>query len=152
LLADEAVDALRERILPLATVVTPNLPEASRLAGFAIEGRDLMEDGAEAIVAMGPRSVLVKGGHLEGTDRADDLFFDGHDLVWIEGPRVPTRHTHGTGCVLSSAIAAHLARGEGLREAVRLAKAFVTEAIRHALPLGHGIGPVDPMFGRPSPG
>jgi hydroxymethylpyrimidine/phosphomethylpyrimidine kinase len=152
LLADEAVDALRGRILPLATVVTPNLPEASRLVGFAVDGRDLMEDAAEAIVAMGPRSVLVKGGHLEGTDRADDLFFDGHDLVWIEGARVPTRHTHGTGCVLSSAIAAYLARGEDLREAVRLGKAFVTEAIRHALPLGHGIGPVDPMFGRPSPG
>jgi hydroxymethylpyrimidine/phosphomethylpyrimidine kinase len=152
LLAEDAVDAIRDRILPLATVVTPNLPEASGLAGFRVDTRDLMEDAAEAIVALGPVSVLVKGGHLEGSDTADDLFFDGHDLVWIQGPRIDTPHTHGTGCVLSSAIAAHLARGAPLLEAIRSGKAFVTEAIRHALPIGQGIGPVDPLFGRLSLG
>jgi hydroxymethylpyrimidine/phosphomethylpyrimidine kinase len=147
LLEEDAVDALRARILPLATLVTPNLPEAAGLAGFRVDTRDLMEDAAEAIQAMGPRAALVKGGHLEAPAAADDLFFDGNELVWIEGERVDTPHTHGTGCVLSSAIAAHLARGESLLDAVRLGKRFVTEAIRHALPIGEGIGPIDPLFG-----
>jgi hydroxymethylpyrimidine/phosphomethylpyrimidine kinase len=146
LLAEDAVDALRGRILPLASLVTPNLPEAGGLAGFRVDTRDLMEDAAEAILAMGPSAVLVKGGHLEDSDRADDLFFDGHDLVWIEGERVDTPNTHGTGCVLSAAIAAHLALGASLIDAVRAGKAFVTEAIRHALPIGQGIGPVDPLW------
>ena len=147
LLAEDAVGALRARILPLATLVTPNLPEAGGLAGFPVTSRDLMEDAAEAIRAMGPRAVLVKGGHLEGSERADDLFFDGEALTWLEAERVETTHTHGTGCVLSSAIAAHLARGEELLAAVRLGKGFVTEAIRNALAIGQGIGPVDPMWG-----
>jgi hydroxymethylpyrimidine/phosphomethylpyrimidine kinase len=146
LLEEDAVDALRNRILPLATLVTPNLPESAGLAGFRVDTRDLMEDAAEAIQAMGPRAVLVKGGHLEGADRADDLFFDGNELVWIEGERIDTPHTHGTGCVLSSAIAAHLALGAPLLDAVRAGKSFVTEAIRHALPIGQGIGPVDPFW------
>jgi hydroxymethylpyrimidine/phosphomethylpyrimidine kinase len=128
-------------------VVTPNLPEAGGLAGFRAETREQMEDAARAILAMGPAAVLVKGGHLEGTDRARDLFLDEHALEWIEAERIDTPNTHGTGCVLSSAIAAHLAKGEALLPAVRLAKAFVTDAIRHALPIGQGIGPVDPLFG-----
>jgi hydroxymethylpyrimidine/phosphomethylpyrimidine kinase len=146
LLDEDAVGALRRRILPLATLVTPNLHEAQGLAGFRVDSRHLMEQAAPAILAMGPAAVLVKGGHLEGRDRADDLFFDGRDLDWIEGERIDTPHTHGTGCVLSAAIAAYLARGEALPSAVRLGKAFVTEAIRHALPIGQGIGPVDPLF------
>jgi hydroxymethylpyrimidine/phosphomethylpyrimidine kinase len=150
LLAEDAVGALRERILPLATLVTPNLPEAAGLAGFEAGTRDLMEDAAEAILTMGPRAVLVKGGHLEGASSAD-VFFDGDRIEWIEAERIPTANTHGTGCTLSSAIAAHLARGEELLEAVRKGKAFVTEAIRAALPLGKGIGPVDPMWGLPAP-
>lgn len=145
LLAEDAVDALRRRILPLATLVTPNLSEASGLAGFDVGSRDLMEDAAEAILAMGPRAVLVKGGHLGGSD-ADDLFFDGARMEWLRTERIHTRHTHGTGCVLSSAIAAHLALGADLMEAVRRGKTFVTEAIRHALALGQGIGPVDPLW------
>ncbi len=147
LLAEDAVGALRDRVLPLATLVTPNLPEASGLVGFAVDSRDLMRKAAEEIFALGPAAVLVKGGHLEGADRADDLFFDGRDHRWIEGERIETVNTHGTGCVLSSAIAAFLAGGASLEKAVRLAKGFVTEAIRHALPLGEGIGPVDPLFG-----
>lgn len=145
LLAEDAVGALRDLILPLATLVTPNLPEASGLAGFRVDTRDLMRDAAEAILAFGPAAVLVKGGHLEG-GRADDLFFDGRDHRWIEGERIETPHTHGTGCVLSSAITAYLASGLPLEEAVCLGKRFVTEAIRHALPIGRGIGPVDPLF------
>ena len=146
LLAEEAVDALRSRILPLAALVTPNLSEASGLAGFGVDSRDLMEDAAEAILAMGPRAVLVKGGHLEGSD-ADDLFFDGARMEWLEAERIDTPHTHGTGCVLSSAIAGYLALGADLVDAVRRGKAFVTEAIRHSITLGGGIGPVDPLWG-----
>lgn len=146
LLAEDAVTALRDRILPLAALVTPNLPEASGLAGFRVATRDLMEDAAETIQAMGPRAVLVKGGHLEDSDRSDDLFFDGEEMEWIEGERLRTPHTHGTGCVLSSAIAAYLARGEDLLDAARAGKRFVTEAIRAALPIGEGIGPVDPLW------
>ncbi|HEY7755299.1 MAG TPA: bifunctional hydroxymethylpyrimidine kinase/phosphomethylpyrimidine kinase [Actinomycetota bacterium] len=149
LLAEDAVGALRERILPLATLVTPNLPEAEGLCGFAVDTRDAMERAADAILALGPRAVLVKGGHLPGSDGADDLLRDASSLEWIEAERLDTPNTHGTGCVLSSAIAAHLARGEVLGDAVRLGKAFVTEAIRHALPLGGGIGPVDPLFETP---
>jgi len=145
LLADDAVEALRHRILPLAVLVTPNLPEASGLAGFRVDTAASMKEAAEAIRSFGPQAVLVKGGHLSG-DRSDDLFFDGTRLLWVEGERIDTPNTHGTGCVLSSAIAAHLARGEPLGDAVGKGKAFVTEAIRHGLVLGHGIGPVSPAW------
>lgn len=150
LLAEDAVEALRSRILPLATVVTPNLPEASGLAGFPVRTADDMHKAAEAILAFGPKAVLVKGGHVGG-DRSDDLFVEGERIVWVEGDRIDTPHTHGTGCVLSAAIAAHLARGDDLLTAVRKGKLFVTEAIRHALPLGQGIGPVDPLGGSAPP-
>lgn len=144
LLAEDAVGALRERILPLATLVTPNLPEAAGLAAFPVESAADMERAAEAIVRAGARAVLVKGGHLAGAS-ADDLYSDGERTIWIRGERIDTVHTHGTGCVLSSAIAAHLAKGDELLESVRAGKAFVTQAIRHALALGGGIGPVDPL-------
>jgi hydroxymethylpyrimidine/phosphomethylpyrimidine kinase len=145
LLASEAVDALRTLVLPLATLVTPNLPEAAGLSGVDVDGRGDMRRAADAILALGPRAVLVKGGHLEG-DRAADLFVEGDREEWIEAERIDTPHTHGTGCTLSSAIAAHLARGDDLLDAVRAGKAFVTEAIRHALALGEGIGPVDQLW------
>ncbi|HEX9122356.1 MAG TPA: bifunctional hydroxymethylpyrimidine kinase/phosphomethylpyrimidine kinase, partial [Actinomycetota bacterium] len=145
LLAEDAVGALRTRILPLATLVTPNLPEAGGLAGFDVGSAADMKRAARAILELGPGAVLVKGGHRTGA-RADDLFFDGDRLLWVEGERIDTPHTHGTGCVLSSAIAAFLARGDDLLAAVREGKAFVTEAIRHALPVGGGIGPVDPLW------
>ncbi|HEX6581371.1 MAG TPA: bifunctional hydroxymethylpyrimidine kinase/phosphomethylpyrimidine kinase, partial [Actinomycetota bacterium] len=145
LLADDAVDALRRWILPLATLVTPNLAEAAGLAGLEVVTRDDMRRAATTILALGPRAVLVKGGHLEG-DRATDLFVDGDREVWLEADRIDTPHTHGTGCTLSSAITAHLARGASLADAVREGKAFVTEAIRHALALGDGIGPVDQLW------
>jgi hydroxymethylpyrimidine/phosphomethylpyrimidine kinase len=143
LLREDAVDVLAKRMIPLATLVTPNLPEAAALAGFNVGSRDQMEDAAGAILDLGARAVLVKGGHLED-GRADDLFAVGDRVEWIEGERIDTPHTHGTGCVLSAAIAAYLARGSELGAAVRAGKAFVTEAIRHALAIGHGIGPVSP--------
>ena len=146
LLAEDAVEALRSRLLPLATLVTPNLPEAAGLAGFAVDSMERMERAAESILGMGPRAVLVKGGHLEGSARAEDLLFDGARAEWIGAERIDTPNTHGTGCTLSSAIAAHLALGAPLAEAVNQGKAFVTESIRHALALGKGIGPVDPLW------
>jgi hydroxymethylpyrimidine kinase/phosphomethylpyrimidine kinase len=143
LLQADAVEALRHRILPLAAVVTPNLPEASGLAGFDVLTREDMPKAAEAILMLGARAVLVKGGHLTGAT-SDDLLATPQGNVWIEGERIDTQDTHGTGCVLSAAVAAILALGRPLEEAVRRGKEFVTEAIRHALRIGGGIGPVDP--------
>jgi len=143
LLQGDAVDALKKRVIPLAALVTPNLHEASSLAGFDVTSRRDMQEAATAILDLGAGAVLVKGGHLEGD--ADDLFAErGGDLEWIRGERIDTRNTHGTGCVLSAAIAAHLARGAPLAVAVRAGKEFVTEAIRHGLAIGRGIGPVNP--------
>jgi hydroxymethylpyrimidine kinase/phosphomethylpyrimidine kinase len=104
-----------------------------------------MLKAAAAILELGPRAVLIKGGHLDGPG-ADDLFVDGARSEWLEGKRIDTRDTHGTGCVLSAAIAAHLAKGADVLQAARLGKAFVTEAIRHAVRVGGGIGPVDPAW------
>ena len=145
LLRTDAVESLRRLILPLATIVTPNLPEASGLARFDVATRDDMRRAADAILGLGARSVLIKGGHLEGAS-ADDLFVDSERAEWLTAPRVDTRHTHGTGCVLSAAIAAYLARGDDFFEAVRKGKEFVTEAIRAGLEIGEGIGPVSPSW------
>jgi hydroxymethylpyrimidine/phosphomethylpyrimidine kinase len=152
LLAEEAVEALRRRIIPLATLVTPNLPEAAGLAGFPVEDREDMRQAAVAIVELGARAVLVKGGHLADPAEASDLLVIGDEEEWLTAERIDTPHTHGTGCTLSSAITAHLAMGEPLPDAVRAGKVFVTEAIRHALALGGGIGPVDQLWPIPPGG
>ena len=150
LLAPEAVGALRARILPLATLVTPNLPEAAGLAGVHVASRDDMRRAADVLLEVGARAVLIKGGHLEDKgDQAADLFADGARQEWLIAERLDTPNTHGTGCTLSAAIAARLAGGAELLEAVRAGKSFVTEAIRHALPLGRGIGPVDQLWSIP---
>jgi hydroxymethylpyrimidine/phosphomethylpyrimidine kinase len=151
LLAPDGLATLRARLLPLATLVTPNLPEAAALARLEVEGREDMRRAGDAILAAGARAVLVKGGHLD-LGEAADLFVDGEVEEWLIARRVDTPHTHGTGCTLSAAIAAHLARGEPLLEAVRAGKAFVTEAILHAMALGHGIGSVDPAWQIPREG
>jgi len=143
LLREDAVDALRRLIVPLATLVTPNLPEASGLAGFDVATKKDMRRAGEALLDLGARAVLVKGGHL-GESRSDDLFLDGDRVEWLTAERIATPDTHGTGCVLSAGIAAYLARGEDLFDAARKAKEFVTQAIRHALRIGQGIGPVSP--------
>jgi hydroxymethylpyrimidine/phosphomethylpyrimidine kinase len=143
LLHADAVEALRALIVPMAALVTPNLPEAAGLAGFDVKNREDMPRAAEAIRGLGAKAVLVKGGHLGGA-RSDDLFVDDGRMEWLEAERIDTPHTHGTGCVLSSAIAAYLATGEPLFEAVTRGKAFVTEAIRHHVQVGSGIGPVSP--------
>jgi hydroxymethylpyrimidine kinase/phosphomethylpyrimidine kinase len=145
LLQPDAVDALKRRIVPLAAVVTPNLSEAAGLAGFEVTGRADMARAAEAILALGAGAVLVKGGHLDG-GTSDDLFSDGTRAVWLEAERIQGPNTHGTGCVLAAAIAAYRARGDEVFEAAVKAKRFVTEAVRHALALGGGIGPVSPAW------
>jgi hydroxymethylpyrimidine/phosphomethylpyrimidine kinase len=153
LLAPDAVGALRRRILPLATLVTPNLPEASVLAGREVGSRDDMLRAAEALLTTGAGAVLVKGGHLDdGGSEAADLFQDATRSEWLTAERLDTPHTHGTGCTLAAAIAAHLALGSELFEAARAGKAFVTEAIRHALAIGGGIGPVDQLWPVPRDG
>ena len=144
LLWAEAVAAVRERLLPLADLTTPNLPEAAALLGSAApRDRSGMVAAAAALRAAGARNVLVKGGHLE-SDASPDLLDTGSAPMWLEAPRIATRHTHGTGCTLSAAIAALLASGRELPEAVSEAKAWLTGALRAAdsLRLGHGIGPV----------
>jgi hydroxymethylpyrimidine/phosphomethylpyrimidine kinase len=142
LLDEDAVDALRGLLLPLATVVTPNVPEARVLSGL---GNDADADElARAVHALGPATVVVTGGHRE---EAVDVFFDGHELVEIAGERFPSRAAHGSGCTHSSALAAHLALGFEPLDAARRAKAIASEAVRTGLAgIGSGAGPVD-VFG-----
>ena len=141
LLDRDAETAYRERLLPLATVVTPNLPEAEALLGRPVRTLVEMREAARALRAMGPRAVVVKGGHLEGD--AVDVFWDGERLEDLPASRIDTRNTHGTGCTYSAAIAARLALGEPPLDAVRGAKAYLTEAIRGSYSVGRGHGPVD---------
>jgi hydroxymethylpyrimidine/phosphomethylpyrimidine kinase len=146
LLQPDAVEALKRELLPLATVVTPNVHEAERLADVEIRTRSDAEAAARAIHALGPAAVLVKGGHLEGEPEAVDVLFDGGEVHTYRSERIDTPHTHGTGCTYASAIAARLAHGDALPEAVRRAKTYVTEAIRHGLPLGAGHGPTNHFY------
>ena len=141
-LLDEAgLAVLVRRILPLAAVATPNIPEAEVLLGRRIRGEKGMIAAARTLLALGPSAVLLKGGHLRG--EALDVFTDGRQTLLLRAPRVRTRDTRGTGCVLAAAIAVHLARGLPPFEAVRRAKAFVLEAIRRSYPVGTGRGPVN---------
>ncbi len=143
LLADDAVSALKEDLFPLATVITPNLYEAERLLERELSSLDDMKDAARLLASSGPGAVLVKGGHLKH-DRAVDVFWDGQEMVELDGPRFDTEDTHGTGCVLSAAIAARLAQGERVLDAVRYGKEFVSGAIQRGLRVGRGFGPVNP--------
>lgn len=140
LLAPEALEVVRTRLLPVATVVTPNLAEVAQLTGVRVADESDLPRAAEALLALGPRWALVKGGHLPGD--AVDLLTDGTETHWLRAPRQDNRHTHGTGCTLASAVAALLAHGDALPEAVSAAKDYVTGAIAAGFPLGAGIGPV----------
>lgn len=141
LLRPDAVDALREELLPRAALLTPNLPEASDLTGLQVENEDQMRAAGEKLLGMGASAVLMKGGHLQG-DEIVDLFLDGRRVVAFRSPRIRTRATHGTGCTLSAAIAANLARGRGLPEAVERAREYLRTAMLRAVPLGSGHGPL----------
>jgi len=145
LLRDDAVEALRARLLPLAAVITPNLPEAEVLLGRGIATRAERERAAVDLVGLGCRAAIVKGGHA--ADDADDVFFDGTEVTWLAGERIDTRNTHGSGCTFSAAIAAGLAWGRPMRRALHDAKVFISGAILGALEVGHGHGPVNPMWG-----
>jgi hydroxymethylpyrimidine/phosphomethylpyrimidine kinase len=142
LLREDAVTAVRKTLLPVAHVLTPNLPEAEvLLGGESIRTFIEMREAAREIQAMGPRAVIMKGGHHHG-ETVVDILYDGREFHEFEAARVHTQNTHGTGCTFASAIASYLALGEGLPEAVRLAKEYLTQAINAAYPVGHGHGPV----------
>jgi hydroxymethylpyrimidine/phosphomethylpyrimidine kinase len=145
LLQEEAIEALRSKLLPLAAVVTPNIPEACLLAEMErIDTIEQMERAARVILGYGPQAVLIKGGHLDSLE-AVDVLYDGERFIAFRGPRLQSVHTHGTGCTLSSAIAAYLAHGKKLEAAVADAKRYVYSAILSAAGgiAGHGIGPLD---------
>lgn len=144
LMDPDAVGTLIEEVLPLADVLTPNIPEAEHITGMKIESLADARKAAEAIHRMGCRAVLVKGGHALGD--AEDTLFDGGRFYSFRSERIDTKNTHGTGCTLSSAIAANLARGMEIPSAVEEAKRYVTTAIRHALPLGKGCGPTHHFY------
>lgn len=145
LLVPEAVAALVAHVLPLALVVTPNLPEAEALAKRPVDTPERVLDAAKAIADLGPRFVVVKGGHASGSS-VEDVVWDGRELHRFEGARIDTRSTHGTGCTLSAAITAWLARGILPVEAVRRAKTFVEGSLTAARPLGMGHGPTHHLF------
>ncbi|MGX1886172.1 bifunctional hydroxymethylpyrimidine kinase/phosphomethylpyrimidine kinase [Streptomyces sp. NPDC055287] len=141
LLATSALESVRTKLLPTATVATPNLDEVAQLTGVRVESEAGLRRAAGALLEFGPRWVLVKGGHLPGD--AVDLLTDGTEEYWLRAPRHDNRHTHGTGCTLASAIASGLAKGLDIPQAVAAAKEYVTEAIAAGFALGSGIGPVD---------
>jgi hydroxymethylpyrimidine/phosphomethylpyrimidine kinase len=141
LLAASALDSVRTKLLPVATVATPNLDEVAQLTGVRVETEEDLRRAAAAVLSYGPKWALVKGGHLTGD--AVDLLTDGSEEHWLRSPRYDNRHTHGTGCTLASAIASYLAKGQSVPEAVAAAKEYVTGAIRGGFALGSGIGPVD---------
>jgi hydroxymethylpyrimidine/phosphomethylpyrimidine kinase len=140
LLRPEAEHVVRD-FTALADIVTPNIPEAEILAGFPIKTKEDMRRAAGVIAEQGAKNVLVKGGHRLGTD-AEDLFYSGGGVVWLPEKRIETRHTHGTGCTLSSAIACRLALGDSPEGAVRAAKEYITQAIKDCYAVGKGRGPV----------
>ena len=145
LLEDDAVDAIRGALMPLATLVTPNTREAAVLTGSAVETPDDMRRAARSLAeSTGARAVLVKGGHLDGP--ATDVLYDGSEFAEFTERRIDTTSNHGTGCTLASTIAANLAKGADLRAAVASAKAYVTNAMRAATPIGAGHGPLNHFY------
>jgi hydroxymethylpyrimidine/phosphomethylpyrimidine kinase len=146
LLRPDAVEALKNELLPVCLVATPNRMEAEALSGIAISSLADAKEAAQRITALGARAVIVKGGHFTGD--AVDVLYDGHEFHEFSSERIETTNTHGTGCTFSSAIAANLALGYDLPESVRRAKWYVTGAIRHSLAIGHGVGPTNHLWNR----
>ena len=144
LMAADAVDVLMGELIPLADVVTPNIPEAEILSGMSISDEHDMEEAAVKISTFGAKAVLVKGGH--GINDANDILFDGEKIIRFTAKRIETKNTHGTGCTLSSAIASNLAKEYSMEEAVSEAKKYLTSALAADLNLGHGTGPLDHAF------
>jgi hydroxymethylpyrimidine/phosphomethylpyrimidine kinase len=146
LLLDDALDALRTELFPRATLVTPNLDEVRLLTGIDVRDRDEARQAARALHALGPRWALVKGGHMHEDPECVDLLYDGETFLELPADRIDTRHTHGGGDTMASAITSALARGADVPTAVRFGKAFVTRAVRDAYPLGGGVGPVSSFW------
>lgn len=145
LLADDALGAYKTKLFPVASLITPNLHEAGALLGTDIRTLHEAEEAAKELFGLGPKAVLVKGGHLDDQpNEAIDVLYDGADLVRLAGPRFDTEDTHGTGCALSAAITARLAHGDDLEAAVAFGKGFIAGAIERGLRLGKGYGPVNP--------
>jgi len=152
LLHESALDALRTELFPMATLVTPNLDEVRLLVGVKVHDRSSQREAARALHDLGPQWVLVKGGHLTDDPQCVDILYDGSSFTELPAPRFDTRHTHGGGDTMASAITSSLARGATVPEAVAHGKRYVTEAVRHAYPLGAGVGPVSPFWRiRPEP-
>jgi len=145
LLKPDAIEAVKERLFPLALLVTPNVHEAQQLSGIEIKTLADARRAAKVIHGFGCRHVLIKGGHLLA-ERATDLLYDGRFFHVFTGTFIDTPHTHGTGCTFASAIAAHLARGKSVHDAVQTAKTYLTETIRHGLAIGHGQGPTNHFY------
>jgi len=145
LLQPDAVERVKAALIPLALVVTPNIHEAERLSGLKITSLADARAAAKVIYTLGCRNVLVKGGHLLA-EKGTDLLYDGRFFNLYKGEFIDTPHTHGTGCTFASALAAQLAKGRPLPEAVQTAKSYITEAIRHHLAIGHGKGPTNPFY------
>ena len=142
LLQKQAMNALKTKLLPLATVITPNIPEACEILGISsIDTLEEMKDAASALQKLGPRFVVLKGGHLEDENDAIDVLFDGENFHYFSAKRIMTIHTHGTGCTFAAAITAEFAKGQDIRAAVTTAKNFIQAAIEQSLCIGKGIGP-----------
>ena len=144
LLSRDAKDTLVKELFPLAELITPNLPEAEEILGIEIKNVEEMKEAALKLKKLGPKAILVKGGHLE--DEATDLLFDGEKFILLPQEKINTIHTHGTGCTLSSAIEANLAKGMTIEEAVRKAKKYITCAIEHGFELGKGVGSTNHFY------
>ena len=145
LLKPDAIEAVRHRLFPLALLVTPNVREAQQLSGIEIKTLADARRAAKVIHGFGCKHVLIKGGHMLA-ERATDLLYDGRFFSVFKGTFIDTPHTHGTGCTFASAIAAHLARGKSVSDAVQTAKNYLTEAIRNGLAIGHGQGPTNHFY------
>ncbi len=146
LLRDSAISTMLEKLFPLAFVVTPNIPEAERITGRKIKSLDDMKLAAEDLLKLGPKNVVIKGGHLDSSKEVIDILYDGHKLSTFKANRINSRYTHGTGCTFSAAIAAFLAKGNSVERAVQKAKEYITSAINSAFPVGKGCGPVHHFY------
>lgn len=144
LISDEAKDTLINRLLPLGTIITPNIPEAEVLSGMSIKSDEDMIKAAKEISKNIDNAILIKGGHYD--KNANDLLYDNGEIFWFKGDRVDTNNTHGTGCTLSSAIACNLAMGYSKEESIKNAKDYITGALKAGLDLGKGSGPLNHMY------
>ena len=144
LMQPTSIDTLIKSIIPLADVLTPNIPEAEKIADMEIKSHNDMENAAKKIQSMGCKAVIIKGGHAVGD--ATDILYDGNKMYYYKASRIDTKNTHGTGCTFSSAIGAYLGKGLGVENAVSKAKEYVTTAITHSLPIGKGYGPTHHFY------